>query len=180
MPPAAAAAAAAGAAQPRTVAPRRKPAPSRRQAPRRASRPKMTLYRSSSSLIPVAAGRAAVAVRELPDSGAVVRLTRGRLWIMVLGTLLVGIVALNVISLGLNASAGRTAQRANEVERANSALRAEIAEKLSAGRVEAAATSLGLTVPAPEEISYLTYGDSDLARAAEAATADPVESIEGQ
>jgi hypothetical protein len=155
----AAAAAAAPAAEPRP-----KPRARKRSTPAR--RPKMTVYRSSSSRIPLAAGRAAVAVRELPDSGAVVRLTRGRLWIGVLGTLLVGIVALNVVSLGLNSSSGRAGEQANELEQANSALRAQIAEKLSSSKVEAAAMSLGLAVPAPGDISYLTYSGSDLARAA--------------
>src|SRR5712692_3671745 len=61
--------------------------------------PRMTIYRSHSArsvahnaagLIPIAAGRTAVAVRELPESSAIVRLTQGRLWIGVLGVLLTG------------------------------------------------------------------------------------------
>jgi hypothetical protein len=139
----------------------------------------MTVYRSNGAraaaanaagLIPVAAGRAGVAVRELPDSNAIVRLTRGRLWIGLLGALLAGIVALNVLSLGLNASSGQLAQQINDIERDNSALRAEIAEKLSASKVETAAASLGLAAPAPEEISYLDYKPSDVTRAARALT----------
>ncbi len=42
-------------------------------------------------------GRTAFAVRGLPDSGLMVRLTRGRAWIALLGVLLAGIVALNVV-----------------------------------------------------------------------------------
>jgi hypothetical protein len=139
--------------------------------------PAMTVYRSRSwgvsasqgaAAIPLVAGRAAVAVRELPDSGAIVRLTRGRAWIAVLGTLLVGIVALNVLSLGMTASSGQASVQVDALERANSSLRADIAEKLSATKVQDAATTLGLAVPAPGEIGYLNYNDSVLGQAAKA------------
>jgi hypothetical protein len=144
---------------------------------RKPKTPAMTVYRSKSwgvgvshgaAAIPLVAGRAAVAVRELPDSGAVVRLTRGRAWIAVLGTLLAGIVALNVISLGMTASSGQVSVQVDALERANSSLRADIAEKLSATKVQDAATTLGLAVPAPGEIGYLNYSDSVLAQAAKA------------
>jgi cell division septation protein DedD len=148
----------------------------------------MTVYRygaarvaasNAAGLIPLAAGRAAVAARELPDSGAIVRMTRSRIWIGVLGALLAGIVALNVLSLGLNASNGRVGEQINQLEQANSALRADIDEKLSSTRVEAAAATLGLATPGPEEISYIDYSDADVTRAARflageiAAAADP-------
>jgi len=64
-----------------SVAPVRKPA--RRKAPVR---------RPGGQLIPLAVGTAS-AVRGLPDSSLIVRLTRGRAWIGVLGVLLAGIVA---------------------------------------------------------------------------------------
>jgi len=160
--------------------PRTRPAPgvARKRpsaAPKRRSKPKMNVYRSRSigvaagagaAAIPVVAGRAAVRMRELPDSGLVVRLTRGRAWIGVLGTLLAGIVALNVLSLGLNATAGQVSVQIDALERDNSALRGDIAEKLSAEKVQDAATSLGLAVPAAEDIGYLGYDDSVLSQAA--------------
>ena len=139
--------------------------------------PAMTIYRSKSwgasasqgaAAIPLVAGRAAVAVRELPDSGAIVRLTRGRAWIAVLGTLLAGIVALNVLSLGMTASSGQASVQVDALEQANSSLRADIAEKLSATKVQDAAATLGLAVPSPGEIGYLNYNDSVLAQAAKA------------
>ena len=112
-------------------------------------------------MIPSAAVRTAGAVRDLSDSSVIVRLTRGRAWIGVLSALLGGIVALNVISLSLNAGSGQISQQISELERSNSALRAEFAERLSAGEVEAAAATLGLATPDPEEIVYLTASDSD-------------------
>lgn len=172
----------------------RKPADARRRPSKtlRATadgRPQMTIYRSGSAIPDLAgragvvgvavagragvagaaaAGRVGVAVRELPDSGAVVRLTRGRLWIGLLGALLAGIVALNVISLGLTSGAGQTGVAIDQLQNDNSALRAEIAEKLSATRVQSAAPTLGLSVPPPVDITYITYNDSDLGRAAKA------------
>jgi hypothetical protein len=91
--PARSQATAAPAKAPARRAPVRKPATKR--AP--AARPKLA----------VVAGRTAVAVRQLPDSSLVVRMTQGRLWIGVLGLLLVGIVALNVATLSFAAASGK-------------------------------------------------------------------------
>jgi hypothetical protein len=118
-------------------------------------------------LIPVAAGRAAVAVRGLPDSGFVIGITRGRLWIGLLGTLLAGIVALNVISLSLTSTSGRAVGHAATLERQNSGLRAGLAEQLSNDRVQATAGEIGLYVPQPDEIRYLSATDRDARIAAE-------------
>ena len=62
-------------------------------------------------LVPLAVGRTAAAVSDLADSGLLLRLTRGRLWIGMLTTLLVGIVALNVLALSFSATASSSARR---------------------------------------------------------------------
>ena len=121
---------------------------------------------AGAALIPSAAVRTAGAVRDLSDSSLIVRLTSGRGWIAVLCALLGGIVALNVISLSLNAGSGRVSQQIEELERANSALRAELAEQVSASEVEAAAVRLGLAVPNPDDVNYLKAGERDLDRLA--------------
>jgi hypothetical protein len=113
-------------------------------------------------MLPGAALRSAVAVRDLSDSSLIFRLTRGRGWIAVLSVLLFGIVALNVVSLSLNAGSGRVSQAVEELERQNSSLRAQLAEQFSASRIEGAAAVQGLAVPAPEDISYLSAEDGDL------------------
>jgi len=118
------------------------------------------------ALLPHAAVRTAGAVRDLSDSNLIVRLTRGRGWIAVLCALLGGIVALNVISLSLNAGAGQTSQQIEALDRRNSALRAELARKLSASRLEVAAANLGLIVPPPSEIRYLIPKRDDARRLA--------------
>jgi hypothetical protein len=105
-------------------------------------------------LVPVAVGRTAVALRALPDSGLVMRLTRGRAWIAVLSVLLTGIVALNVVSLSLSASQGKIAQQAQILEQENSALRARLAQRLSNARVRNEAAYLGMIAPEPTEITY--------------------------
>jgi hypothetical protein len=196
-PPSAAAAAAPATAprsrpQPRRAAPKRKRPATKRQAasklaaPRRTSasaarngRPAMNIYRSNAG-IPAFAGRAGVAaagrvgvvVRDLPDSGIVHRLTRGRAWIAVLGGLLVGIVALNVASLGLTTSSGTTGAQISELQTSNSALRSELAEKLSAPRVQAAASTYGLVTPPADDITYLNFKSSDFGRALQVLAGD--------
>ena len=144
----------------------RKPAPRARRAarpvPRRAPRP---APRPAPRLVPVAVGRTAVAVGGIADSGLVLRLTRSRLWIGVLGSLLVGIVALNVFALSFNASSSKTAGIADELRRENSALRAQIEDGLSNQRLLQAASRAGLIVPEPGAVLYLDPDAADAAAA---------------
>jgi hypothetical protein len=121
---------------------------------------------AGAALLPQAAVRSAGAVRDISDSSLIMRLTRGRGWIAVLGTLLVGIVALNVLSLSLNAGAGATSLQIDELKTQVSSLRAQIDERLSASRVQAEATRLGLAVPSPRAITYLSASDGDAQRLA--------------
>ena len=101
-------------------------------------------------LVPLAVGRTAGAVSGLAESGLVHRLTRGRLWIGALTTLLVGIVSLNVLALSLNASSSKVGRQADALKREISALRAQIATNgASNQRIQAAAAKLGLIVPEP-------------------------------
>jgi len=117
--------------------------------------------------VPIAVGRTAVAVSGLAESGIVHRLTRGRLWIGVLATLLVGIVAINVLALSFNATASRTGQQSDILKRQISTLRAQIAATgASNERVQAEAAKLGLIVPEPGSIKYLTSSADDATVAA--------------
>jgi hypothetical protein len=150
-------------------APRRKPrrAPARRPRPRQA--PAARLVRpavAGAALFPQAAVRSAGAVRDFSDSSLIMRLTRGRGWIAVLGTLLVGIVALNVISLSLTAGSGGRSLQIDELKTEISGLHAQIDERLSAGRVEAEAARLGMANPNPDEITYLNGSDGSAERLA--------------
>lgn len=152
------------------AAPARSPQPRPRRAPQRS--PQRRTRRSQATPIPgrlvaVGVGRTAGAVGGIADSGLVVRLTRGRLWIGLLAGLLVGIVALNVVALGLNASSSKLAQQADGLQRANSALHAKLAGELTTEKVQNAALAIGLVVPEPGMVRYLRPTKHDAARAAE-------------
>jgi hypothetical protein len=136
--------------------PARKPAPVRKKAPAR---------RPGGQLIPIAVGTAA-AVRNLPDSGLVVRMTRGRAWIAVLGVLLAGIVTLNVITLSLAAGAGHVDQNTQALEEENGVLRSRDAQRSGVARVRHAAAGLGLSAAPIDEVGYLHARPSDVATAA--------------
>ena len=131
-------------------------AASKRAQPRRGITP------AAGFAIPAAAvGRTAVAVGNVADSGLVVRLTRSRLWIGLVAGLLVGIVGLNVYALSLSASGSKVAQRAESLARENSALRAQLTERLSNERIQGLAGKLGLAAPEPDSIRYLRSTDAD-------------------
>jgi hypothetical protein len=117
--------------------------------------------------VPVAVGATAGAIGGIADSGFVVRLTRGRLWIGALATLLVGIVALNVMALSFNASSSKLAAQGDELKRANSALQAQLAGELSREQVIGSAARMGLLMPEPFSVRHLRPSPGDAAAAAQ-------------
>lgn len=119
-------------------------------------------------MLPVAAvGRTMGAVGDIADCGVARWMTRGRVWIVVLGCLLGGIVAINVWGLGLSAAGSETARKIDALQQENSVLRARAASRGSNARIEAAAAELGLALPAPNAIDYLDSPDGIAAKAAE-------------
>jgi hypothetical protein len=142
--------------RPRTAPPRKAPA-RRRPTPVR---------RPGAQLIPIAVGTA-TAVRRLPDSSLMVQMTRGRLWIGVLGALLAGIVALNVITLSFAATAGKVDQNIQALDRENSILRSRVAEVSATERVRSDAAALGLSAMSEEDVGYVEAGPDDARVAAE-------------
>jgi hypothetical protein len=168
-------------ASPRTkAAPARRaaataPAPARRAPARRAparapqrARPKTRTSRvaAGGQLIPLAVGRTAVAVRQLPDSGLMVRMTRGRAWIGVLGVLLAGIVTLNVITLSFASSSGQITEQITTLEKENSVLGGREAQRYATERVRYEAAALGLTMSTTDEPQVIEAGPDDVAQAA--------------
>jgi hypothetical protein len=150
----------------------RKPRP----APSRTAKPRATARRAPARrpvasggvvALPVAAvGRTAHAVGGIADSGLVQGLARSRAWIGVLGALLAGIVAINVVGLSLSASNSRTAAKIDALERSTSVNRSRIAARTSTDKVQKAASALGLAIPAPDDVHYLHAGKDDAAVAA--------------
>ncbi|HEU5252624.1 MAG TPA: hypothetical protein VFU16_04760 [Solirubrobacterales bacterium] len=144
------------------------PAPAKapvRRAPARRTTPKRAPAPTRPRLV-VVAGRTAVAVRALPDSSLVVRMTRGRAWIAVLGLLLVGIVALNVATLSFAASAGKIDEQITALEKENSMLAAREAEHYSTARIRAQAAAMGLAMPTTEDPKAIELEPTDVATAA--------------
>ncbi len=123
------------------------------------------------------------AVGDLADSGVVVGISRGRAWIFVVGILLCGIVAVNVLGLSLSAAGSETALKIDDLQRENSVLRGRTANRLSNDKVSAVAARLGLAVPAAGDVGYLDAGRRDVEEAArrlaagEIALASPVASV---
>lgn len=170
-----AAAATARKAAPATVRTRKKPAlvaaparkaPARKTPTRKPARRKAPARRPGGQLIPLAVGTAS-AVRSLPDSSLMVRMTRGRTWIAVLGVLLVGIVGLNVVTLSLAAGIGHVDQNIQALDEENSFLRARDAQKSGAGRIRNDAAALGLSAAAVDEINAVQASPRDVEMAAQ-------------
>jgi hypothetical protein len=85
-----------------------------------------------------------------------------------LTTLLVGIVAMNVLTLSFNATASKTGRQADVLKREISTLRGTIAAAgVSNERVQTLAAKLGLIVPEAGSVRYLTASPGDAATAAD-------------
>jgi hypothetical protein len=149
-------------AAPARTAPTRKP-PARKTAPARRKAP---ARRPGGQLIPIAAG-AATAVRQLPDSSLMVRMTSGRLWIGVLGMLLAGIVAVNVVTLSIAASAGHVDQNIQALSSENSLLSSRDARLSGSARIRHDAAAQGLTAASSDQVGYVQASPHDVTVAAQ-------------
>jgi cell division protein FtsL len=83
-------------------------------------------------------------------------LLSGRGWIALIGVLLAGIVFFNVDLLRMNRDIARDAERAATLKRENARLRLDVARLASSEQIQEAAARLGLVLPAPGEVRYLT------------------------
>jgi hypothetical protein len=135
--------------------------PARAPAKRARTRP-APARRPAGQLIPIAVGTAA-RVKQLPDSSLIFRLAQGRAWIALLGVLLAGIVALNVFTLSLAATAGSVDQNVVALEKENSILRSRDAQRSGSGRVRHDAGALGLAMADVDEVTSIQASADDLA-----------------
>lgn len=113
------------------------------------------------------AGRTAGVVNDVAESSFITRLTAGRMWIGAIGTLLAGIVAINVYALSLTADSAGVSDKADRIARENAVLQQKLAKEFSQGRVTSAAVGLGFDVPDPKDITYVRPGGGNAAAAAE-------------
>jgi len=154
-------AAATAAGRPRTV--RRSPAP---RAPRRVSGPaRRPSVAPAPRALPLGA-RLSARLRELPDARLLDRLIRGRAWVVLVGVLLMGIVAMQVSLLKLNTGIGRAVEATSTLERKNSALRLSVSRLSSGERIQTAAARIGMVMPTPGDVRYLNVRKARDPRAA--------------
>jgi len=86
-------------------------------------------------------------VRALPDHRLLDRLIGGRVWIALIGTLLVGIVTLQLSLLKLNAGIGRAVEHSAVLEQGNAALAAEVSRLSDPQRILDRAAAEGFVTP---------------------------------
>jgi cell division protein FtsL len=115
------------------------------------------------------------ALRSLSRHRALDRLIRGRIWIALIAFALIGIVALQLLVLQLNASIGRALVREAQLQRENAALSIEGSELAAGERVESQAAHLGMQLVPEGALRFLSVDPrGDVARAA-AALSTPVQ-----
>jgi cell division protein FtsL len=160
-PPAAATAAARHAAPARRAAPAPRPARRVSGPVRPVAVPRPVRRRADQTL----GQRALEWLRALPDHRLLDRLIGGRVWIVLLGTLLVGIVTMQLSLLRMNASIGRAVERTSALEHRNAALRLSISQLSDSERIVALATRQGFVVPPQGSPRFLTASAADPAKA---------------
>jgi hypothetical protein len=93
------------------------------------------------------------------------RLVRGRAWIAIVATALLGIVAMQVAQLRLGAEIGSETTAVNALTAQNETTRTEIAVMEASHRLSTTAGDLGMVYPAPDAVTYLAVNPGDAARA---------------
>jgi cell division protein FtsL len=88
-------------------------------------------------------------------AGLLDRLLRGRVWVFLIGTLLVGIVFFNVDVLRLNRTIAATTEQATKLKQENAKLVLEQARLASSERIQTEAARIGMVLPAPGDVRYL-------------------------
>lgn len=150
----------------KTVRP--KPAPRRVSGPiggRTAAAPLPRPARRAAATQPLV-DRLIARVRALPDHQLLDRVVRGRAWILILGVMLAGIVAMQVEVLKLGASIGRSIERGSALQSRNELLRESVAALADQQRIERLASGMGMVMPPPGGVGFLKARDRNFGRAA--------------
>lgn len=133
--------------------------------PAPASRPRVLPH--PRSLRAASGGGAAIAHRvtglaiNVSGSRAMDRLVRSRGWIVIVGFGLIGIVAMQVSLLKLNAGIGRAVETSATLERSNAELRLDVSKLSATDRIQRLAAERGFAMPAPSDVGYLQAGSAD-------------------
>jgi len=165
-PPAATAAARRAVVAPR---PQRRVSGPARHAPdrplRRPSRPTAVPRPARRAADQTLGARALAWLRTLPDHRLLDRLIGGRIWIVLLGGLLVGIVTMQLTLLRWNAGIGRAVERSSQLEQRNAALRQSISELSDTNRIVGMAAQMGYVMPPQGSPRFLSASATDAAKA---------------
>jgi cell division protein FtsL len=148
------------------AAPARTKTPARNAARRRtAAHPRATAHRRMSGGA-AAAPAVALPVRVINapfaraarrrTSGVLDALLSGRGWIALVFVLLAGIVFFNVDLLQMNREIAGNAEKISTLKREIARNRLDVARLASSERIQESAAALGLVLPAPGEVRYLT------------------------
>jgi cell division protein FtsL len=144
------------------------PRPRRVSGPARGGRPAPAVRRARQADGGLVLGLLA-AVRGLERYTLLDRMIRGRTWIALIAFALIGIVALQLGLLKLNAGIGRSLEQQASLQRENAALKIENSELAAGERVEAKAAHLGMQlVPVGALKALSVHPGADAARAASA------------
>jgi hypothetical protein len=121
---------------------------------------------------PSALARGAVRfVASLPESSLLDRVIRGRIWIPLLGVLLVGIVGMQVENLKLNAGLGGAIQQTSTLQSRNDWLRADVAQMSDPQRIEGIAARHDMLMAPPSVTKFLSAGGTPSSASVRAAIA---------
>jgi cell division protein FtsL len=113
---------------------------------------------------PGALARAAAAfVASLPESSLLDRVIRGRIWIPLLGVLLVGIVGMQVENLKVNAGLGRAIAQTSTLQSRNDWLRDDVAQLSDPQRIEGIAARHDMLMAPPSVTKFLRAGGTSSA-----------------
>jgi hypothetical protein len=124
--------------------------------PRLPSRPPLRVVAGGAAI----ASRVAGVALDVSASRAMDRLVRSRGWIVIVAFGLIGIVAMQVSLLKLNAGIGRAVETVDTLERTNASLRGEVSRLSDGARIQSLAGARGFVMPAPADVTYLRAGDS--------------------
>ena len=102
----------------------------------------------------------------LVDHHLLERTLRGRLWILIITAALVGLVTINVFSVGLEARIGRSLNQVTVLQRDNAQLSDQVAQLAGEARVAEQAAALGMVYAPAGAFRYLHVRPGDAARAA--------------
>lgn len=117
-------------------------------------------------------GRTAHVVTHLPESSAVVGISRSRVWIAVIGLLLIGIVAINVLTVSYGSMASNIEADIDTLNNRNAILKSNETTALSMPRIQTAAAAAGMAVPEPTDVRYRNFQPGDIAAAAQRLAAE--------